>query len=612
MWLSLSSGSRLEAAPPEADFLTRAKPLLERHCFDCHGADEQNGSIDFSAIADQAGAMGRYDLWKKVAEQVGSGSMPPETETPLAAADKQQLLGWIDAAFNVKDNPGPPLTRQLTREEYGNTLRDLFGYWFDVTYEAGIFDERVTEGFANRAGGLVLQPSLMEKFFTGADIAIDKLFSERGAEGARKAFLAAAASETIAPADGVRKALRPFMRKAFRRPVSDEELERYAAVADAALARGETLEQSLRRAMKPVLVSPWFLLRIESSPPEGAVARVSDHELAVRLSYFLWGTMPDNELATAADQGTLSQPEVLEKQVRRMLAHGRGDSLTRFFLMHWLQMPQIHKSLPQQNHFPTFTRSLRDSMERETWMFCDNLRKEDRSILELLDADYTFINKELARHYRMPEPEGNDFVKVSLSADNHRGGVVSMASMLTMTSHTDRTKPTARGKWVLDVLLGTPPPPPPANAGSFAPPDKNRPEPTSFREKLAQHATNANCVGCHKRIDPLGFALENYDAIGAWRDSVGDTPVDNAGKLPGIGEFRGVDGLRTVLKSKQPQFVRNMAAQTLSYALGREVSYYDEPALKEITTALEQHEYRFSALILAVVESYPFQHRQSE
>ncbi|MFT4558591.1 MAG: mono/diheme cytochrome c family protein, partial [Planctomycetaceae bacterium] len=625
-------------AADEAAFGRDVRSTLAAHCQQCHDSDGASGGIEFESLTSPDVAMSRYRMWKKVVEQVSTGTMPPEGETPLTADEKQRLLAWVENAFDTSQHPdpGPPLVRQLTREEYSQTMRDLLKFWHDSAGQAGIPHESVVDGFANRAGGQVLESSLMERYFTAADISLDKLFLEGNTGGPRRdigisgdvAELAAAWQKHLSAPDQVeaqpelpssealphlaaRQVLHKFMRRAFRRPVSDDEVERYARIADTALDSGDDFAASLRKAMKPVLVSPHFLLRVERNPVEsGSVARVSDHELAVRLSYFLWGSMPDDELFAVADQGSLSQPELLEQQVRRMLAHHKGEALTRHFLTKWLQLPQLHKSLPQQNVFPTFTRSLRDSMERETWMFCDNLRKEDRSILDLLDADYTFVNEELGRHYGITDLPSKDFAKVALRPEHHRGGLPGMASMLTMTSHTDRTKPTARGKWILEVLLGSPPPPPPANAGSFSPPDKDRPEPESFREKLGQHASNPNCVACHLRIDPLGFALENYNAIGAWRDDVGGKAIDNKGMLPGIGEFQGVDGLRHVLKSKQPKFVRNLVEQTLSYALGRDVSYYDEPTIDAIIAAMEEDDYRFSRLILEVTKSFPFQHRR--
>lgn len=616
----------------EQSFQRDVQSVVSTKCQQCHNSSDASGGVDFESIDSADVALTRYRLWRKVVEQVSSGTMPPADEAPLTEGEKQHVLGWIRTAFDTTANPdpGPPLVRQFTREEYSRTMRDLLKFWHDSAGEAGIPHESVVDGYANRAGSQVLENVLMERYFTAADLSLERLFTEGNAGGPRQSLgisgdINALAAEwdkhaadkgqgqPAAPNKAARQVLASFMRRAFRRPVTDDEVEKYAQIADGALTAGDDFPATLRKAMKPVLVSPYFLLRIEQgSDTPGKVVRITDHELAVRLSYFLWGTMPDDELFAAADAGTLSEPGELERQVRRMLSHNKADSLTHDFLTRWLQLPQLHKALPNQNSFPTFTRSLRDSMERETWLFCDNLRKEDRSVLDLLNSDYTFVNKELALHYGLPNSPERDFEKVPLRPGDHRGGVLGMASFLTMTSHTDRTKPTARGKWILEVLLGSPPPPPPANAGSFAPAEKDRPEPESFREKLNQHASDPNCVACHKRIDPLGFALENYDAIGTWRDVFGSKPINNQGTLPGVGDFQGVEGLRNVLSDRQPQFVRNLVEQTLTYALGREVSYYDEPTITAITASLEQDEYRFSRLILEVVKSYPFQHRRAD
>jgi Protein of unknown function (DUF1592)/Protein of unknown function (DUF1588)/Protein of unknown function (DUF1585)/Protein of unknown function (DUF1595)/Protein of unknown function (DUF1587) len=601
------------AARAEEDFASRVLPWLQENCVTCHNAQKASGGVDFSGIKDQGEARARFPLWKKAVEQVRTGSMPPKE--PLDAAAQRPLLAWYDATFDTSrhPDPGPPLTRQLTREEYSQTMRDLLRYYFDPAGDAGIPGENIVEGFPNRAGGLMLEASLMQKYFTAADLALERLFTDNGTQGPRKALLVATPSPKVSAEDATRQVLKAFLRRAFRRPVTDREVQRYAALADNARKAGDSYETAIRKALKPILVSPYFLLRVEAPPEKpAAIHRVSDHELAVRLSYFLWGTMPDDELLACADRGELTQPAGLERQVRRMLKHDRARSLTTNFLTHWLQLPHLRKALPSQNQFPAFTRSVRDAMETETWLFCDHLRKDDRSVLELLDADYTFANAELARYYQLPQVPVKGFEKVALRPQDHRGGVLAMGSILTMTSHTDRTKPTARGKWILEVLLGAPPPPPPANAGSFAPKARDRPEPANFREKLAQHATDSNCASCHRRIDPLGFALENFDAVGKWRASLGSAPVDNTGKLPGVGEFKGVEGLRRVLRAKQHQFVSNLVAQTLIYALGRDLNYHDEPSLKAITAALGRENYRFSTLILEVVKSYPFQYRKAE
>jgi hypothetical protein len=609
--LVLSITSNLSAAEP--GFPADVLPVLEAHCTSCHNARRANGGVDLTVLRDPTSVRERYDLWKKAVKQIRNNTMPPDD--PLEDMDRQRLLGWHHSEFvrASERDPGPPLTRQLTRNEYANTIRDLLRINFDAAEEAGIPQENIVDGFANRAGGLVLESTFMEKYFTAADLALEHLFTHPGAGPARKQLLGAGLAKELPAQEAVRRVLSGFLRRAFRRPPTEREVERYSAVAQQALKAGDSFDLAIRKALKPVLLSPHFLLRVETtSTSTGKDQRISDHELAVRLSYFLWSTMPDDELFGLADKGTLSQPETLEKQVRRMLAHPRANALTTQFLTQWLQLPHLQKALPSQNQFPTYTRSLRDAMGQEVRLFCDHIRTADRSILEFLDTDYTFVNAELARHYGLTNVPAKGFAKVTLRPEDHRGGLPSMAAILTMTSHTDRTKPTARGKWILDVLLGSPPPPPPADAGNFAPPTKDRPEPTSFREKLAQHASDRNCRGCHLKIDPLGFALENYDAIGRWRDKVGDTPIDNVGMLPGVGKFQGVDGLRKVLKARQADFVENLVSQTLSYALGRNLSYYDEPSIQSIAHNLERHDYRFSALILEVVQSYPFQYRKKE
>jgi hypothetical protein len=602
-------------ASKDAGFDT-VQVVLEMHCSSCHGEKKKKAGIDFTSFTSTQQAVENYKLWKQVEEQVSFGEMPPDSEEPMQEEGKGALLSWIRSTFDTsRPDPGPPPSRQLTRDEYDQTVRDLLWINFSAANSAGIPREEVVDGYRNRAGGLVIEPLLMEKYFSAADGALQYLFTNNGGRGGLDRLLQGQPKAGVPDKEAARIVLEGFLTRAFRRPVIKAEVEKYAKIADSSLDSGDGFKNAVKKAMKAPLVSPHFLVRLEQNPEGkgGTIARVPDHELAVRLSYFLWGTMPDNELSLAVAEGKLSTPEGLSGQVRRMLGDYRANSLTRNLFEEWLGLPGLNHSLPTQNHFPTFTRSLRDSMAREVREFCECLRKEDRSILELLDSDYTYVNPELARHYGIePIPEGKEFVKVELNSAYHRGGVLSMAAILTMTSHRDRTKPTARGKWILDVLLGTPPPPPPANVGNFAPLDKNKPEPASFREKLDLHSEDPNCSVCHKKIDPLGFALENYDGIGAWREDIGGKPVDNRAKLPGIAEFKGVEGLRQILDGKKDLFVRNAAAQMLSYAIGRDLNYYDEPALDEITASLAANGYRYSAIVMGIVESYPFQHRKAE
>jgi len=615
-WLTfvMLLGSVCKLFADDIDFVSSVRPLLEKHCYSCHGEKKQKASINFSEISKTEDAMEQYALWRKVKFQILDGEMPPDE--PLSEKEEKRLLGWIDKTFDTsKPDPGPPPARQLTRGEYDKTVRDLLQINFSPANAAGIPREQVVGGYHNRAGGLVLEPLLMEKYFSAADMALEYLFENNGGRHPREQLLQGQPKEGVTQQEAVRIVMADFLKCALRRPVTNSEVERYSKVGDLALQAGDDFQIAIRKAMKAPLVSPHFLIRMEKQPSgkPGTIARVRDHELAVRLSFFIWGTMPDKELFQMADDGKLSDPEVLKSQTLRMLKDRRAEALNRNVLEHWLEIPHLSKSLPSQNYFPTYTRSLRDSMGREAREFCNHLRAEDRSILELLDSDYTFVNAELAKHYGLKNgPNGKQFEKVALRPEDHRGGVLGMAAILTMTSHRDRTKPTARGKWILDVLLGTPPPPPPANVGDFAEPEKGQPEPRNFREKLERHAQDPNCVTCHKKIDPLGFALENYNAIGSWREDMGGEAIDNLGHLPGVGEIRGVQGLRKVLEGKQEQIVRNIASQMLTYALGRDLSFYDEPALDEIVLTVEANDYRFSALVLGVVNSYPFQHRKAE
>jgi hypothetical protein len=336
---------------------------------------------------------------------------------------------------------------------------------------------------------------------------------------------------------------------------------------------------------------------------------VSDAELAVRLSYFLWSTTPDETLASLADAGKLSAPAVLAEQVKRMLASPKARTLTESFGRQWLQLDKLNTARPSTEFFPAFNSKLRRALYDETFTFFDKLREEDRSVLELLDADYTYVNADLARHYGLPAVTGNEVRRVELKPEDHRGGLLGMGSVLALTSHTFRTSPTLRGKYVLEVLLGTPPPPPPPNAASKLKEERGK-EPKSFREQLAQHAGDPSCSGCHRKLDPLGFALDNYDAVGAWRVSTPEKPLDTTGELPTGEKLTGVPELKQVLLRRKDEYVRNLSGQLLSYALGRELQDSDEWTLRQVATDVGKGGYRFSALITEIVKSVPFQYRR--
>jgi hypothetical protein len=320
--------------------------------------------------------------------------------------------------------------------------------------------------------------------------------------------------------------------------------------------------------------------------------------------------MPDEALTADAEAGRLSDPAALEAQVRRMLGHPKAKALTQNFAAQWLQLKKLDFARPSTEFFPAFNNKLKQSMREEATTFLDKLREEDRSVLDLLDCDYAWLNPELAKFYGIPGVEGKDFRRVALKPEYHRGGLLGMAAFLALTSHTSRTSPTLRGKWILESIFGTPPPPPPPDAGTIKEQKKGA-EPRTFRELLAAHAVQPSCASCHRRIDPLGFALENYDAIGAWRDTQGGKPMDAAATLPSGEKFEGVGGLKEVLGRSRDAFERNLIEQLFSYALGRDVQDSDECAIREAKAAAEKDGHRYSALVLGIVKSFPFGHRKN-
>jgi hypothetical protein len=343
----------------------------------------------------------------------------------------------------------------------------------------------------------------------------------------------------------------------------------------------------------------------------GTAYRISDLELASRLSFFLWSSIPDDELIDLAAADKLKDPVVLEQQVRRMLADSRSKALVTNFFGQWLYLRNMQRVTPDPVTFPDFDESLRDAFEQETKLFLESNLREDRSVLDLLNANYTFVNERLARLYGIPDIYGSHFRRVTLSGDERRG-LLGEGGILTVTSYANRTSPTVRGKWLLENFLGTPPPPPPANAPSLKEENSENGKVLSMRERMEEHRKNPVCAACHAGMDPLGFALENFDGIGRWRTSEANTPIDTSGVLPDGTKFDGPAGLRKVLLSRPEQFATTVTEKLLTYALGRGIEYYDQPAIRKITQQAASSDYRWSSLILGIVKSVPFQMRMSK
>jgi mono/diheme cytochrome c family protein len=401
--------------------------------------------------------------------------------------------------------------------------------------------------------------------------------------------------------------------RAFRRPVTVADVQ--SAFRFYKEAKAESgFETGIEIALRSLLVNPEFLFRMERDPAGTAantVYRISDIELASRLSFFLWSSIPDDELLSLAAQGKLRDLKVLEQQVQRMLRDSRSAALVDSFAEQWLYLRNLAAIYPDARLFPDFDDNLRQALRRETELLFASILKEDRNVLDLLTANYTFLNERLAKHYGIPNVYGSRFRRVSLDSSSVRGGLLGQGSILTITSYGNRTSPVLRGKWVLENILGAAPPPPPANV----PPLKETGEgekAASMRERMAQHRANPACSGCHQLMDPIGFSTENFDAIGRWRTVEAGTPIDAAGSLPDGTKFEGMAGLRRALLSRPELFVSTFTEKMLTYALGRGLEHYDSPAIRSIVQSSSADNYRFSSIVLGIVKSTPFTMRRSQ
>jgi hypothetical protein len=409
-----------------------------------------------------------------------------------------------------------------------------------------------------------------------------------------------------------KKILSALLRRAYRRPVDNAHLEKAMKFYRQGRKDGD-FDAGIEMALSAVLVNPQFLFRVERDPAGLAAKagyRVSDVDLASRLSFFLWSSIPDDELLDLAERGELRKSAVLEKQVRRLLADERSRTLATDFAVQWLHLRNLESILPDLRLFPDFDDNLRKAFRRETELLFESVLREDRSVLDLLKADYTFLNERLAAHYGIPHVYGNRFRRVALGADRERGGLMRHGSILTVTSYATRTSPVIRGKWILENFLGTPPPPPPPNVRALR--ENTVAANLPIRERLAEHRANASCASCHRLIDPVGFSLEQFDAVGRWRTTEDGKPVDAAGGLPDGREFEGVAGLERALLRRPEWFVRTLTEKLFTFALGRPPEEYDAPAIRKIIREARAQDYRFSSLIVGLATSTPFQMRKAQ
>jgi hypothetical protein len=594
------------AGPPAAirqSFDATVRPFVKRYCLACHSGTDAKRGVQLDKYLTGAAVSEDRATWGRVLRMLRAHKMPPEGRRRPKDEEYEAVNAWLEAVLGEADRAGPldpgrVTIRRLNRAEYANTVRDLLGVQFNAA--ADFPSDDVGYGFDNIGDVLSLPPLLMEKYLAAAEqIAANAILENK-------------------PGDKPEQVLRRLATRAYRRPISDQELARLLKLAATAGAQDGGIEAGIRLALQAILISPHFLFRVELDPEPGGVKPVralNEYELASRISYFLWSSMPDDELFDLAARGKLG--ENLDRQVRRMLGDPKSKALVENFAGQWLQLRNLDLARPDKSQFPAFDDDLRRAMRTESEMFFETIVREDRSVLELLDADFTFVNARLARHYGLEGVEGDQFRRVSLPASGGReaararGGVLTQAAMLTVTSNPTRTSPVKRGKWVLENILGTPPPDPPPNVPMLRD-DATAVAGGSLRQRMEQHRKDPNCAVCHKEMDALGFALENFDAVGAWRTKEGKFPIDAAAQLPDGRSLDGPRDLKAMLRGSKEQFARCLTEKLLTYAIGRGVEPGDRPAVGGIIAAVKAGDYKFSTFVLGIVHCEPFQKRRCD
>lgn len=610
------SGPATDASNPAQERVAVGSQLssfLSSYCVSCHGAENPKAGVNFAAAGVVSRLVEHRKFWERVREVLLRREMPPENKPQPAEEERLQAAQFIRTTLDKFDcvgavNPGRVTLRRLNRAEYRNTIRDLVGVEFNPA--ADFPADEVGYGFDNIGDVLSLSPMLLEKYLAAAEqIGLQAIPRQRSAQSPQEVqariFVCDPGHEHTG--ECAEQAVRRFARRAWRRPVTDAEVRRLVRFVEVIGSEGGAIADGVRLAVQAMLASPQFLFRWELDPestgPEG-VRSLNDYELASRLSYFLWSSMPDEALLVLAEEGALTKAGVLEAQVRRMLGDSKARALVENFGGQWLQVRNLAGATPDPGLFPGFDETLRAAMRAETELFFEAILKEDRSILEFIESDFTFLNERLARHYGLAGVEGDAFRRVQLDPGSVRGGVLTHASVLTITSNPTRTSPVNRGKWILEQVLGAAPPPPPPNVPELKN-DAAAIQGASLRQRMELHRAKPECAICHTKMDALGFALENFDAVGAWREQDGKFSIDAAGVLPDGRAFSGPAELKRILKSENA-FVRCLAEKMLTYALGRGLEYYDKCAVDDICAALVAQKYRFSSLVIAIVKSEPF------
>jgi hypothetical protein len=599
-------------AAAKKTFDEKISPFITTYCTDCHGDKVRKAGMSFRAALKNPGAPHLRKQWKRSLASLNAHDMPPEEAKKQPTPEEVKIFSdWVsEMKFLSPKDPGQFVIRRLNKVEYANTLQDLLGS------DAGLAKELPEEVFG--AGYLnTLSPLLMEQYLTIAGEVIHNVWPEGTPLPAtlQDRLFGDAPPRPEASATDLRAALRGLARKAYRRPATEKELDVLAGVFELARKAGRPHEERVRLVLRALLVSPQFLFITPESEatPDGGIVPVDDFQLAARLSYLLWASPPDAALSTLADQGKLRDPAVLEEQVRRLLAHPRARALFDGFGAQWLGVDKLAAKTFDSVKFPQMNGALRSSMYDEVRLLFESIVHENRSVVSFLDCDYTFLNETLATVYGLDgEVTGPAMRRVQLHNPD-RGGILGMPGVLATTSFPNRTSPVNRGVWVLEQILGEHVPPPPPNVPTLEKQDKAKIANLTLRQRTELHRANAVCMSCHKVLDPIGFGLENFDAIGRWRDTdESGGAIDAAGELPGAKHFSSPRELKKILTARAEDFSRNLTEKLLAYALGRQLEGYDELVVDKLAETISKDGYRMQTLVTQIVSSYPFTHRRIE
>jgi hypothetical protein len=634
LFMPLILGAQVDD-PRQKHYQRNVRPILMEHCYPCHNGEDKKAGIDFDNYFFISSIVRNGETFQKIIEEVENRTMPPDMRPRLTKMEVDTVTHYINsylkAALDEKD-PGLIPPRRLSNQEYKYVIEDLLGFEVDVD---AIFpsDPSGGEGFDNQASVLYMSPLLIERYFETADNLVEELYADPDAwrelvPQYRRSIWASIRNiwyrvfydrdvSTERPVRLASEVLIPFATLAYRGFIEPEEKARLLGFFEDAFMKfsdqKDRYDASIRETMKLVLMSHSFLYRIEGDPNIEGPYQVSNVELASRLSFFLWSSIPDQQLLNVAYREDLHDPEVIEREVIRMLKDPRSKRIGEQFAVQWLELKKLKDPAFQVDlvSFPDYNSDLSALMLEEVELFFNHVLLESNNLLELIDSDYSFLNEQLANHYGIKGIEGSTMRRVNFTS-NERGGILGMAGVLTATSLPNRTSPVLRGKWVLEQVLGTPPPPPPPDVPELEVDHDSSQSIQTLRAILEKHREDPSCNSCHQAMDPIGLGLENFDAIGRWRTAYGTEPIDPSGILETGEEFAGPAELRKILTGKRELFAKTLSKKMLSFALGRSLQFKDTPTIEHLQKSLLESDFSSDKFMIEIARSYPFRYKKSD